>query len=73
MGTYKGALQPVEFEVVRGVFKRIASRSWFKDDIPTLNSFGLVVLHAYQGGIVDDELLYQHCLAASKALKAERH
>lgn len=61
-----GILEPKELNLVCGVFKRVAAESSFKDDIPTLSKFGLIVLHAYQHGIVDQELLYQHSLAASK-------
>jgi hypothetical protein len=47
MAKYTGAFVPAEFEVVQSVFKRVAKDAWFKDDIPTLKQFGLIVIHAY--------------------------
>ena len=68
-----GILEPTELDLVRNVFKRVATNSSFKNDIPSLNRFGLIVLHAYQGGIVDQEQLYEHSLAASKNLPMSEH
>ena len=63
---FKGSLAPNEFIVVQGVFKRVARESWFKDDIPTLNRFGSIVVHAYQSGMVEDEHLFAHCMQVAK-------
>jgi hypothetical protein len=65
MAKYTGPFVPAEFEVVQSVFKRVAKGAWFKDDIPTLKEFGLIVIHAYQGGIVDTDGLYAHCVQAA--------
>ena len=73
MGPGSGVIEPMGFEIVRGVFKRVAAHASFKDDIPTLNCFGLIVLHAYQHGITDGDQLYDHCLAASKAMPTVEH
>jgi len=73
MKSGSGILEPIELELVCGVFKRVAAKSPFKDHIPTLNKFGLIVLHAYQSGIVDQEQLFQHSLAASKDLPLSEH
>ena len=65
MAKYTGAFVPAEFEVVQSVFKRVAEDAWFKDDLATLKQFGLIVIHAYQGGIVDSDGLYAHCVRAA--------
>lgn len=64
-----GALQPEEFSLVQGVFKRVANDAWFKDDIVTLNKFGLIVLNAYRGGVTETEQLYEHCRNVSQSLR----
>ena len=70
MGRAWGTLQPEEFSVVQQVFKRIARDAWFKDDIETLNRFGLIVLHTYGSGITDEEQLFARCSDASRQMEA---
>jgi hypothetical protein len=66
MTGYTGALEPDEFIIVQDVFKRITQDAWFRDDSDKLDWFGRVVFHAYQGGITDNDRLYEHCLEASR-------
>lgn len=64
MARYTGALEPSEFILVRDVFRRITQDAWFKDDSTRLDWLGRLVLNAYQGGITDNDRLYEHCRAA---------
>jgi hypothetical protein len=66
MAKYTGAFVPAEFDLIQSVFKRVAKDAWFKDDIPVLKQFGLIVIHAYQSGIVDSDGLYDHCVRTAQ-------
>jgi hypothetical protein len=68
MARYTGALEPSEFILVRDVFRRITQDVWFKGDSTRLDWLGRFVLNAYQGGITDNDRLYEHCLAASRSM-----
>jgi hypothetical protein len=68
MARYTGALEPSEFILVRDVFRRITQDVWFKADSTRLDWLGRFVLNAYQGGITDNDRLYEHCLAASRSM-----
>jgi len=65
MAGHHGAFEPDEFDIVQDVFRRITKDAWFNDDKGRLDWFGRVVFNAYQGGITDNDRLYQHCLATS--------
>lgn len=68
MARYTGTLEPGEFIIVRDVFRRITQDASFKDDSAKLDWLGRIVINAYQGGITDNDRLYQHCLAASSSI-----
>lgn len=70
MARYTGTLEPGEFIIVQDVFKRVTQHAWFKDDSAKLDWLGRFVINAYQGGITDNDHLYQHCLAASSSIAA---
>jgi len=68
MARYTGTLEPGEFIIVQDVFKRIAQDACFKDDSDRLDWLGRFIINAFQGGITDNDRLYQHCLAASSSI-----
>jgi len=68
MARYTGTLDPSEFIVVQDVFNRLTQHSWFKDDSARVDWLGRFVINAYQGGITDNDSLYEHCLAASSSM-----
>jgi len=70
MAGHRGTFEPDEFIIVRDVFRRITEDSWFRDDTNRLDWIGRFVFNAYQGGITDNDRLYQHCLAASQSAAA---
>ena len=69
MAEHTGTLEPGEFIIVQNVFKRITQDAWFGGDSNKLDWVGRFVLNAYQGGITDDDRLYQHCLAATRSVE----
>lgn len=70
MAHYTGTLEPGEFIIVQDVFMRLAQHASFKDDSAKRDWLGRFVINAYQGGITDNDRLYQHCLAASSMAEA---
>lgn len=55
------AYQPSEFEVVHGVFKRIARQEWFDRSITRQREFAAFCLRAYQSGVTDPDRLFEEC------------
>jgi hypothetical protein len=68
MARYTGTFDPSEFVVVQDVFNRLTQHAWFRDDSSRVDWLGRFVINAYQGGITDNDSLYQHCLAASSSM-----
>ena len=68
MARYTGTLDPSEFVVVQDVFKRLTQHAWFRDDSARVDWLGRFVINAYQGGITDNNSLYEYCLAASSSM-----
>lgn len=68
MARFTGTLEPGEFIIVQNVFKRLTQDACFRDDGDKTAWLGRFIINAYQGGITDNEGLYQHCLAASSTI-----
>jgi hypothetical protein len=68
MARFTGTLEPGEFIIVQDVFKRLTQDACFRDDGDKKDWLGRFIINAYQGGITDNDRLYQHCLAASSTI-----
>ncbi|UVC12514.1 hypothetical protein IHQ71_30205 (plasmid) [Rhizobium sp. TH2] len=54
-------LQPEQFDIVHGVFKRLAGEPWFSRDIVRQQQFASYCLHTYQAGETDPDRLFEAC------------
>jgi hypothetical protein len=66
------ALQPEHFDIVHGVFKRLAMSSWFSRDTVKQQEFARFCLHTYQSGVTDPDRLYEACERAAREHYSER-
>jgi phosphoglycolate phosphatase-like HAD superfamily hydrolase len=64
-------LQPKQFDVVQGVFKRLARQPWFSRDIIRQQEFASYCLRTFQAGVTDPDRLYEACERAARERFAE--